>query len=50
MDVVFTHCAGLNVHKKNLTACRIAPDPTGQAQEGVADLERFGTMAREFLS
>jgi len=27
MDVVFTRCAGLDVHKKSITACRIVPDP-----------------------
>src|SRR6266568_3303742 len=50
MDVVFTHCAGLDVHKKSITACRIVPDPTGQNGEGVADLERFGTMTIELLA
>jgi transposase len=50
MDVVFTHCAGLDVHKKSITACRSVPDPTGQDREGVADLERFGTMTRELLA
>ena len=50
MDVVFTHCAGLDVHKKSITACRIVPDPTGQKAEGIADLERFGTMTIELLA
>jgi transposase len=50
MDVVFTHCAGLDVHKKSITACRIVPDPTGQNGEGIADLERFGTMTIELLA
>ena len=50
MDVVFTHCAGLDVHKKSITACRIVPDPTGQDREGVADLERFGTMTIALLA
>ena len=50
MDVVFTHCAGLDVHKKSITACRIVPEPTGQDREGVADLERFGTMTIELLA
>src|SRR3989440_5548054 len=50
MDVVFTHCAGLDVHKKSITACRIVPDPTGRDKEGVADLERFGTMTIELLA
>jgi hypothetical protein len=44
MDVVFFRCAGLDVHKKSITACRIVPDPTGQETEGVAELRTFGTM------
>ena len=27
MDVLFTHCAGLDVHKKTVMACRVPPDP-----------------------
>lgn len=50
MDVIFTHCAGLDVHKKSITACRIVPDPTGQDQEGVAELQTFGTMTIELLA
>jgi transposase len=50
MDVVFTHCAGLDVHKKSVTACRLISDPTGQQAEGIADLQTFGTMTRELLA
>jgi transposase len=50
MDVVFTHCAGLDVHKKSITACRIVPDPTGLDAEGVAELQTFGTMTIELLA
>ena len=50
MDVVFTHCAGLDVHKKSITACRMVPDPTGQDAEGVAELRTFGTMTIELLA
>ena len=50
MDVVFTHCAGLDVHKKSTTACRLVPDPTGQDGEGVAELQTFGTMTIELLA
>jgi transposase len=50
MDVVFTRCAGLDVHKKSLTACRLVPDPTGQEGEGIAELRTFGTMTRELLA
>ena len=50
MDVVLTHGAGLDVHKKSLTACRLVPEPTGQNGEGIADRERFGTMTIALLA
>jgi transposase len=50
MDVVFPRCAGLDVHKKSITACRIVPDPTGQEAEGIAELRVFGTMTLELLA
>ena len=50
MDVVFTRCAGLDVHKKSITACRMVPDPTGQEGEGIAELKTFGTMTRDLLA
>jgi transposase len=50
MEVVFTHCAGLDVHKKSITACRIVPDPMGLDAEGVAELQTFGTMTIALLA
>jgi transposase len=50
MDVVFLRCAGLDVHKKSITACRIVPDPTGQEAEGIAELRTFGTMTLELFA
>ena len=50
MDVVYTHCAGLDVHKKSVTACRIIPDPTGQDPEGCVALRQFGTFTLELLA
>ena len=50
MDVVFPRCAGLDVHKKSITACRIVPDPTGQKPEGIPELQPFGTMTRDLLA
>ena len=49
MDVVFTRCAGLDVHKKSITACRMIPDPTGHEAEGIMELKTFGTMTRDLL-
>ena len=50
MDVVFPHCAGLDVHKKRITACRVSPDPTGQNADGVMDVQDFGTLTIELLA
>jgi transposase len=50
MDVVFTHCAGLDVHKKSVTACRITPDPSGQDPEGCLELRQFGTFTLALLA
>src|SRR5215468_1420421 len=50
MDVVFSHCAGLDVHKKSVTAWRLVSDSTGQHPEGVAELRTFGPMTRELLA
>jgi transposase len=50
MDVIFTHCAGLDVHKKTVMACRVTPDPTGQQVDGIMELQEFGTMTIELLA
>ena len=50
MDVVFPRCAGLDVHKKSITACRLVPDPAGQEAEGLVELREFGTMTLELLA
>jgi len=50
MDGIFTHCAGLDVHKKRITACSVTPDPTGQQADGVLDLQGFGTMTTDLLA
>jgi transposase len=50
MDVIFTHCAGLDVHKKTVMACRVTPDPTGQQADGLVELQEFGTMTADLLA
>jgi transposase len=50
MDVVFTHCAGLDVHKKTVMACRVTPDPTGQQADGIMEVKAFGTLTRDLLA
>jgi hypothetical protein len=32
MDVIFPHCAGLDVHKKTVMACRVTPIPQASRQ------------------
>src|SRR5205085_49965 len=39
--VKYPRCAGLDLHKRQITACRLAPGPTGELQ---AELRTFGTM------
>ena len=50
MDVIFTHCAGLDVHKKTVMACRVTPDPTEQHADGIIELKEFGTMTIDLLA
>ncbi|MGH8059696.1 MAG: IS110 family transposase [Candidatus Entotheonellia bacterium] len=50
MDVVFTHCAGLDVHKKTVMACRVTPDPTGQQADGLLEVREFGTLTIDLLA
>jgi hypothetical protein len=50
MDIVFTHCAGLDVHKKSVMACRMTPDPTGQQAEGFLEVQEFGTLMVDLLA
>jgi transposase len=50
MDVVFTHCAGLDVHKKTVRACRVRPDPTGQQADGVMEVKELGTLTPDLLA
>ena len=46
MDVVYQHCAGLDVHKKTVVACRIIPNGQGEWEKQV---RTFGTMVDELL-
>jgi transposase len=47
MQVLYTHCAGLDVHKKTVVACLITPDPQGGGQH---ETRTFGTMTRDLLA
>ena len=46
MEVVYERCAGLDVHKKSVTACRITPAAGRGWQK---ERRRFGTMTDELL-
>lgn len=46
MEVVYERCAGLDVHKKSVTACRIVPGKDGGWQK---ETRRFDTMTVELL-
>lgn len=47
MQVVHQRCAGLDVHKKTITVCRVTPDSQGGWQK---DIRKFGTMTDELLA
>lgn len=47
MQVVYERCAGLDVHKKTVVACRLTPQPEGGWRK---DIRTFGTLTDELLS
>lgn len=47
MEVTYTHCAGLDVHKKSVVACTIIPGTNGGKQVVV---RTFGTMTVDLLA
>jgi transposase len=47
MQVLYTHCAGLDVHKKTVVACLITPDPQGGWHQ---EMRSFSTMTRDLLA
>jgi len=47
MEVTFTHCAGLDVHKKTVVACCVTPGPQGQK---IIETRTFGTVTAELLA
>jgi len=46
MEVVHPRCAGLDVHKKTVVACRLTP---GEGPEPVREVRTFGTTTSELL-
>jgi transposase len=47
MDVTYTHCAGLDVHKRIVVACAITPGAQGAKQ---VEIRTFGTMTADLLA
>jgi transposase len=47
MDVIYTHCAGLDVHKKTVVACCMTPGPRGEKS---VEHRSFGTMTADLLA
>ena len=47
MEITYTHCAGLDVHKKTVVACCITPGPQGEKQ---VEVRTFGTMTVDLLA
>lgn len=47
MEVVYQRCAGLDVHKKSVVACRMTVTEAGQRQ---TEIRSFGTMLADLLA
>jgi transposase len=47
VQIIYTHCAGLDVHKKTVVACCVTPGPDGQPQ---FETRTFGTMTQDLLA
>jgi transposase len=47
MEIVHTHCAGLDVHKKTVVAAVIVPDDKGNLRK---EVRTFGTMTSDLLA
>src|SRR5438094_427964 len=46
MEVIYPRCAGLDIHKKTVVACRIVPGPGGRPEK---QIRTFGTMTADLL-
>jgi transposase len=46
MDVVYSRCCGLDVHKASVFACRVTSDPSGTPRKEVRE---FSTMTEDIL-
>ncbi len=47
MDILYPCCCGLDIHKRNVTACLIDGDRMGRSRK---EVRTFGTMTDELLA
>src|SRR5262245_44538784 len=47
MDVVYARCCGVDIHKRSVVACVVAPGPAGRP---LKETRSFGTMTDEILA
>src|SRR5688572_16630029 len=47
MDVVYSRCCGLDLHKRSVVACRITPGPEGAPCQ---EIRTFGTFTQDLLA
>jgi hypothetical protein len=46
MDILYARCAGLDVHKQTVVACRITPDAQGHS---ISETRTVSTMTGQLL-
>lgn len=46
LEVMFSHCAGVDVHKKSVTVCALIPGPKGKVRR---EVKSFGTTTKALL-
>jgi transposase len=49
MELLYTHCAGIDVHQKSVSVCVLTPGPTPASDPEVA-IRQFGTNTQELLA
>jgi transposase len=47
MEIVYTRCCGLDVHKRSVVACLLVPGPQGTPTK---EIRTFGTMTHDLLA
>ena len=50
MQVVYTNCAGLDVHKRSVVGCILNSDPNQPTAAPKKQLKTFGTMVEDILA